>query len=250
MATQTQAYPPELAPRQPGYTGAWVGFGVIVLWLTATAGWLLYAQELPYWVWPLGVLLQTHLYTGLFITAHDAMHGLVAPNKPLNKAIGRVAAGLFAFNWYDRLLPRHHNHHDHVASENDPDYHDGKHPGFWRWYLRFAVQYITLWQILLMAISFNLLKLILPTVPLVVFWIAPSILATFQLFYFGTYLPHKGEHAPDNPHKARSQRPNHLWAFLSCYFFGYHYEHHHYPWLPWWKLPKAAEYHAGSKKSV
>jgi beta-carotene ketolase (CrtW type) len=23
---------------------------------------------------------------------------------------------------------------------------------------------------------------------------------------------------------------------LSCYFFGYHYEHHESPQTPWWKL--------------
>jgi fatty acid desaturase len=23
---------------------------------------------------------------------------------------------------------------------------------------------------------------------------------------------------------------------LTCYFFGYHLEHHQYPTLPWWRL--------------
>ncbi|MFY8132892.1 MAG: hypothetical protein ACOVOL_06615, partial [Bacteroidia bacterium] len=30
------------------------------------------------------IFLQTHLYTGLFITAHDAMHGTVSLNKRWN----------------------------------------------------------------------------------------------------------------------------------------------------------------------
>jgi beta-carotene ketolase (CrtW type) len=29
---------------------------------------------------------------------------------------------------------------------------------------------------------------------------------------------------------------NHLVGFFSCYFFGYHYEHHEFPGTPWWKL--------------
>jgi beta-carotene/zeaxanthin 4-ketolase len=191
------------------------------------------------------LLLQTHLYTGLFITAHDAMHGVAAPGKPnLNKGIGILAAFLFAYNWYPRLILKHHEHHRHVATEHDPDFHHGS---FWPWYYRFLKNYITWWQVLLMAITFNILKLYFPTENVVLYWMLPSILATFQLFYFGTYLPHKGEHAHDNPHKSSTQNKNHLWAFLSCYFFGYHYEHHDKPFMPWWQLYKVKEQ---SKRSL
>jgi beta-carotene ketolase (CrtW type) len=31
-------------------------------------------------------------------------------------------------------------------------------------------------------------------------------------------------------------RKNHVMAFLACYFFGYHSEHHLWPGTPWWKL--------------
>ena len=181
------------------------------------------------------VLVQTHLYTGLFITAHDAMHGVVSRNKTLNKTIGTVAAGLFAYNYYPRLFPRHHEHHRYVATDKDPDYHGGN---FFAWYYSFLKQYITWQQILLMAITFNLLKLVFSIENIILFWIIPSVLATFQLFYFGTFLPHRGEHAPDNRHKSSTQSRNHLWAFLSCYFFGYHYEHHEKPYVPWWQLYK------------
>jgi hypothetical protein len=62
-----------------------------------------------------------------------------------------------------------------------------------------------------------------------------------QLFIFGTYLPHRGEHAAGNQTQSRSQSRNHVWAFISCYFFGYHYEHHDQPYLPWWKLAEAKD---------
>jgi beta-carotene/zeaxanthin 4-ketolase len=183
------------------------------------------------------LLVQMHLYTGLFITAHDAMHGVVAPGRPsLNKAIGLIAALLFAYNWYPRLLPRHHAHHQYVATEQDPDFHQGS---FWPWYFSFLKNYITWWQILFMAITYNVLIVFFPISNVVLFWMLPAILSTFQLFYFGTYLPHRGEHAENNPHKSSSQARNHAWAFISCYFFGYHYEHHDKPYLPWWKLYKA-----------
>jgi beta-carotene ketolase (CrtW type) len=38
------------------------------------------------------------------------------------------------------------------------------------------------------------------------------------------------------PHNSRTQPNNHLLAMLSCYFFGYHFEHHAYPRTPWWRL--------------
>lgn len=223
----------------PGQRGLWIGLAVIAAWLTST-GWLISRPALPaLWAVPLWVLLQTHLYTGLFITAHDCMHGLGAASPGVNRWLGRVAALLFAFNWYDRLLPKHHAHHAHVATDDDPDY---AHGGFLRWYLRFAREYITIWQILAMAVTYNLLKLVFPAPNLLVFWIVPSILATLQLFYFGTYLPHRGEHRLDDPHKARSQYRGHLWSFLSCYFFGYHHEHHAEPWQPWWRLWRVADH--------
>jgi beta-carotene ketolase (CrtW type) len=40
------------------------------------------------------------------------------------------------------------------------------------------------------------------------------------------------------PHKARTQKKNHFWAMLSCYFFGYHREHHEDPHIAWWQLYK------------
>lgn len=39
----------------------------------------------------LHILLQGYLYTGLFITAHDAMHGTVSKNKFINKSFGWIS---------------------------------------------------------------------------------------------------------------------------------------------------------------
>jgi len=90
-----------------------------------------------------------------------------------------------------------------------------------------------------MAATYNVLKIWFPQANVIAFWMVPAVLATLQLFFFGTYLPHRGEHAADNQHKSRSQLRHHVWAFVSCYFFGYHYEHHDQPYLPWWRLWRA-----------
>lgn len=221
------------------YKGIFIALFIIFLWVI-TLVFLLTRFQTDFYS-PLTyffVLLQSHLYTGVFITAHDSMHRVVSSNRQLNDWIGRVCAIIFAFNFYDNLNKKHHLHHRFVGTDQDPDYHGGN---FWIWYLSFAKQYINIWQILLMAITYNVLKLFFPIENVLLFWMLPSIIATFQLFYFGTYLPHKGEHEEGNIHKSRSQSKNHLWAFLTCYFFGYHYEHHNSPRTPWWQLYKEKE---------
>ncbi len=218
--------------------GIFIAFAIILLWLGSTY----FCLAVFEWSWknPISYLLfflQTHLYTGLFITAHDSMHGGVSKNKGWNEWIGRICTTLFAFNFYGNLFKKHHLHHRFVATEGDPDFHASGN--FWIWYFSFAKQYVNLWQILLMAITFNLLILVFPESNVLIYWALPSVASTFQLFYFGTYLPHRGEH--DNEHFSKSQSKNHIWAFLSCYFFGYHYEHHISPNTPWWQLPKVKE---------
>lgn len=214
--------------------GVIIAFTIILLWMLSLIFLLHFPINYNNPVIYFGIIWQTHLYTGLFITAHDAMHGVVASNKKLNHTIGWLAAMLFSYNFYWRLFPNHHKHHQHVATEEDPDYHASNR--FLPWYFSFILNYVNIWQILLMAVTYNLLKLIFPVSNLVLFWMLPAVLSTLQLFYFGTYLPHRGSH--HNKHHSGTLASNHIWAFLSCYFFGYHYEHHEAPNTPWWRLWK------------
>ena len=227
-------------PAEIGQKGIWIASAVLGLWFVCLAFLLNYSLQFNNPLVYVFVLVQMHLYTGVFITAHDSIHGIVAPQNPkLNYAFGFISAALFAFNNFKVLSTNHHRHHRHAATPNDPDFHDGN-PHFLAWYYAFLKEYISWQQILLMAISYNILKIWFPMENLIVFWMIPAVLSTFQLFYFGTYRPHRGEHHTP-PHNARSQPLNHAVAFLSCYFFGYHYEHHAYPYLPWWRLPQARE---------
>lgn len=215
------------------YTGTIVALVVLGGWLTAI---LLLMHWQVNWQNPLLyvlILVQMHLYTGLFITAHDAMHGTISSNRTVNNALGYTATFFYAAFWYPQLYTKHHRHHSSVHTSEDPDYHSGN---FWAWYYTFIRNYLSIWQIVVMAIVFNVLKIWIPQVNLLLFWVLPSLLSTLQLFYFGTYLPHKGTH--NNKHQSRSLPKNHFLAFISCYFFGYHYEHHDSPGTPWWLLWK------------
>jgi len=197
------------------------------------------------WLW-LHIIVQTWLFTGLFITGHDAMHGSISRNRKVNGFLGFTATILYAGLWYPTLLKKHALHHLHVATENDPDYRTGNQ-NFFVWWFSFMKNYISVWQLLFMAGLFNVGLLFFNELQLIVLWIVPSVLSTFQLFYFGTYLPHRLPHTAEmEPHKARSQARNHVLAMLTCYFFGYHYEHHESPRTPWWMLfrmkPKVSGY--------
>jgi beta-carotene ketolase (CrtW type) len=79
-----------------------------------------------------------------------------------------------------------------------------------------------------------------PLPRLLLFWTLPLLLSSLQLFLFGTYLPHR--RAPgrsSDRHRAVSLVWPELLSFLACYHFGYHWEHHCHPHLPWFRLPAA-----------
>lgn len=188
------------------------------------------------------IIIQGYLYTGLFITAHDAMHGTVAPkNKAINNLIGYLASFLFAGMSYKRLLENHKLHHKYPGTEKDPDF-NVKSQNFFIWWGSFLLRYTTIPQLIVMAVVFNVFKLAfgINESNIILFWVVPAFLGTFQLFFFGTFLPHRLPHNElMEPHKSRSLKKNHFIAMISCYFFGYHFEHHHSPGTPWWQLYKS-----------
>lgn len=218
--------------------------GVIAgAWLTIHIGgiffWNWSVATAPYAV--LLVALQCWLSTGLFIVAHDAMHGALAPGKPrLNRTIGTVLLGMYAGLDYRAMAPQHAAHHRHAGTADDPDFHASNPRGFGPWFLAFFRRYYThaqIGRITLAALLYLLLGASL--VHIAVFWAVPALLALAQLFYFGTYLPHRHEtlEFPDH-HRARSSRCSPLVSLLTCFHFGgYHHEHHLSPATPWWRLP-------------
>ncbi|MFT6815719.1 MAG: beta-carotene ketolase (CrtW type) [Sphingobacteriales bacterium] len=218
---------------RPNY-GVGIAFVILLIWVVTLSYSIVF--HTINWTNPLNYLLVLaimHLYTGLFITAHDAMHGSISSAKWLNNLLGWICTFLYAFFPLHNLRKKHFLHHKEVGEERDPDVY---HKPFLLWYFTFIKNYFRWWQLLIYAVTFNVLKLWINEANLILFWIIPSLLSTLQLFYFGTYLPHRN--TPNNKHKSATLSKNHLIAFLSCYFFGYHYEHHESPQVPWWMLWK------------
>ena len=224
-----------------GASGLMMAIGLIALWAVSMVLGVTYQHPGAgqWWADGLWIALQTFLSTGVFITAHDAMHGLITPGRPgINRAVGWLATWSYAGLDYDALARAHHAHHAEPATEHDPDFHRGN-PGFISWYIAFMRQYLSWRQFgwLCVLLATMLVALELPVAHVAAFWAAPLILSTFQLFTVGTWLPHRpGSYLGDGPLKARSLDIAPLWSFLACYHFGYHYEHHARPDLPWWRL--------------
>jgi beta-carotene/zeaxanthin 4-ketolase len=196
----------------------------------------------------IAIALRTFLHTGLFVTAHDAMHGTVSIAHPrLNHLLGSFCTLLYALLPYAALQSKHHLHHRHPGTDLDPDFCDR---GIGQWYVQFmrgylvgspalAPNYQQLGKFVggMAAIFISLHWLAhVPVWNLLLFWVLPILLSSMQLFYFGTFLPHRLS-ADLGKHRSRSSNLSPLWSFLTCYHFGYHWEHHEYPHLPWYELP-------------
>ncbi len=223
---------------------------IILLWLSSLI--ILFSidvSHLPlFWI-VFAVILRAFLHTGIFITTHDAMHGTVfAQNRKVNDFIGCVAARLYVLLSYKTLLEKHRLHHRYPASAKDPDFCEQGQKNPFVWYIKFMKGYLEgnqTWVLLIgMAIIFVSLHrgLNIPVINLLLFWVLPILLSSIQLFYFGIFLPHrrpKGGYK--NRHRTQSSYYSVFWSFLTCYHFGYHWEHHEYPHLPWYKLPSAVK---------
>lgn len=194
----------------------------------------------PVWI-TLGLIaLQCWLYTGLFIVAHDTMHGSFAPGSArLNAFVGTAILFVYAgFNWRE-MRTAHHAHHDYSGTEKDPDFNNENPMAFWPWYLKFFLTYFG-WRQFGILFGFTIVYILLGANYLntIVMWAVPAVLSSVQLFYFGTYLTHRHSDAFPDHHNARTNEFPWLFSLLSCFHFGYHHEHHLFPYEPWWRLPK------------
>lgn len=216
---------------------------ITILWI-GSLGYLLYIDISFWWVlW--GILGRTFSQTGLFIVAHDAIHGSVCSgNHKLNDAIGRSVVILYAVLDYEKLAVNHKKHHQQPGQEGDPDFYNCNR---FTWYLKFLRGYSSFQQILMQFLGLGTIFIILyfglhaPIINIFSFWILPIFLSTIQLFFFGTYLPHRFSNA-ENSYQITSSNYPLFWSFITCYHFGYHCEHHEYPFLAWYDLPSIHQF--------
>jgi fatty acid desaturase len=220
------------------------------------SGWL-YVACLPLWV-----LAAASLH-GISLFTHEAVHGTLAENPTLNRLLGAACAipvlqNLAAY----RVL--HLRHHDHLGLPGDPDHYDN----YTRWtWLVFAMHwgrliagypaYITAIPILgfrhaasrrerawivaetaaavLMATAAVLSPL--PGLLLVHGWLLPMLVINTLVNVRGMSQHTLLEEHSDTVRGTRSILTNRLTAFFMCNE-NYHLEHHLYPGVPWYNLPR------------
>jgi beta-carotene/zeaxanthin 4-ketolase len=231
----------------PGEQGLGLAALILLLWLGSLPAILL--VDLTCLAAPLAlvaVLVRTLLQTGLFIVAHDAMHGLLMPRRPrANHQLGAIALALYGALGYGRCRRNHDLHHQRPASASDPDFHRDPGDGALLWYLQFMAGYLTPRQMALLLSGWGGLAAglwLTQAIPwqqaglrVLLGCTLPLLLSSLQLFVVGTYLPHR-RHGSDGP--ISLAWPSWL-SLLACYHFGYHREHHEQPGLAWFELPQA-----------
>ncbi|MCI5043078.1 MAG: fatty acid desaturase [Aquisalinus sp.] len=212
--------------------------------LLALHVWSVFFFDLTWSSAPLALLLilaQCWLFVGFFITAHDAMHGSLAPGRPrVNSAIGAFLLFTYAGFGWRKLKTAHMAHHASPGSADDPDFNADDPHSFWPWYILFFKRYfgIVSFLFVLSVVLIYVLVLGADYFNVVLFYGVPSIASSLQLFYFGTYRPHRhGQGDFPDMHNARTNDYPVWLSLLTCYHFGYHHEHHLYPQEPWWRLP-------------
>lgn len=244
MVARQEQHEVEVA-RGPADTAISLGLAALIIgsWLAANIYGVMF-HEIEWRSWPatLALLaLATWLNVGIFIVAHDGMHNALVPGRPsLNRAISTLCLTLYAGLSFERVNTNHHRHHRHVGTAEDPDFLDAAPHRFWPWFLRFMSGYLTPFRLLFfpVVIQIYVMGLGANVANVLLLWCLPALLAALQLFWFGTYLPHKPSAQPfADSHRSRSNDYPWLVSLLTCFHFGYHREHHLYPKLPWWRLP-------------
>ena len=228
-----------------------VGAAIIAAW-GAHLAWML-RMDCAFAVACAHVAVQSFLCTGLFITGHDAIHGLAARGRPrLNRALGATALFLYGGFRYDRVARAHAIHHARPASAFDPDFTLDKQEKFGRWLASFAFRYFGWREFARMHLHVALVWLIGGALwKAVVYLGLPAWISALQLFCFGVYLPHRTDRRRPftTEHRARSASFPRWLSLATCYHFGYHHEHHEYPGAPWWTLPRI-RWRAGARENT
>jgi beta-carotene ketolase (CrtW type) len=192
------------------------------------------------------ILSRSFLHTGLFILGHDAMHNSLAPGHGLiNQRAGQLCLWLYAGLNYDDCKANHRKHHLMPESEADPDYCPMENPSVLAWLIRFLRSYLNPAQFARLGII--LMSLLIAgkahgsnsLINAFATYLLPLLISTAQLFFVGTYLPHrKGRHQRVGKVSTKSLNLHPFLSFLACYHFGYHCEHHNNPKTPWFLLPE------------
>jgi fatty acid desaturase len=234
----------------------------VVLYVLGAAGGILVASE---WHWlaalPFCLLAGASLH-GISLFTHEAVHGTLGRNPFWNGVLGAACAMpvLQSFSAY-RVL--HLRHHSHLGNEGDPDHYENYTR--WTWlvfcmnWLRLLVGYpVYITAIPLLGLrqgtwrerGWILLELAVLGMLIAVVWMSPLPWSWLlygwlvPMFFINTMVNIRGmsqhtllEEADDEVRGTRTILAHPLVRYFMCNE-NYHLEHHLYPGVPWYHLPR------------
>ena len=178
-------------------------------------------------------------FTGLFILAHEAIHGTLVPGHPrLGHALGWLFAFAFVFMDYGTLRARHFEHHQRPGREGDPDAHPSGR--FLPHFASFIYRYLRIWQVALLVLAGNAVGQAGHTRAMLCAYVVPAIASTLIVFTVGIFLVHhprlRALGVADERHRSVGVDLGGAGSLLAILFFNTHWLHHEHPQLNWLQL--------------
>ncbi len=248
-------------------------FSILFNWviIAATIIWSInYASP---WLYPIAVIIVGARMHALAILMHDATHYRFLKNRVWNDRLSNYLTMYPIFTSIEKYRPNHLSHHQHLNTDEDPDWvaklgnraftfpksksefllsvasyfvlYQGISDAFW-FLKRFggkgknAVKEPVAEKIVFYLLMFGAITFFGVWKYYLLYWVVPYFSTFFMFQYIRSVAEHFGELAYENDlNSSRTVKPSLIERFLIApHNVGYHLEHHLYPGVPYYNLPK------------